>query len=157
MSLDELLQPRRQRILLVDDEEDIRESLRDILEASIPDVEVEAAADGEAGLALMDAQTFDLIVSDYKMPGLNGIDFLLEASRRAPAVPKVLMTAFPDLEIALQAINEAKITNFFTKPLEPAKIIATLKELLEHRAQETRRARAMARSLAMTKGASNQD
>jgi response regulator RpfG family c-di-GMP phosphodiesterase len=62
-------------------------------------------------------------------------------------VPRILMTAFPDLEIAIAAINEARIETFFTKPLDPDKIVAVVKKALEERRAKGQRDQAMARAL----------
>ena len=138
---------RRQTVLLVDDEEDIRESLRALFEACLEEVEVRTAESGPAALEVLAREPVDLIVTDYKMPGMTGLELLAQAAKVAPQVPRILVTAFPDLEIAIRAINEANIENFFTKPFEPDQVLNVVRALLyEQRAQELR-SRAFARSL----------
>lgn len=138
---------RRQTILLVDDEEDIRESLKALFETCLEGVQVEVAAGGQAALDLLDSRPIDVIITDYKMPGMNGLEFLARAQKKAPTVPRILVTAFPDLEIAIRAINEANIENFFTKPFEPDQVLNVVRTLLhELRIQEMRN-RSFARSL----------
>jgi YesN/AraC family two-component response regulator len=130
---------RRQVVLLVDDEPDIRDSLKMLLEASLTGIEVETAEGGAAALDILAHKPIDLIITDYKMPGMNGLEFLQRAAREAPKVPRILVTAFPDLEIAIKAINEAGIENFFTKPFEPEQVIGVVRDLLlEQRAQAMR-------------------
>lgn len=143
---------RVRRILLVDDEPDILESLRELIEVSLDDVEVVAVESGEAALEVLEAQVVDLIVSDYKMPGMNGLELLTEARQRAPLVPRIVMTAFPDLDIAIRAINEASIENFFTKPLDPDEILEVVKESLRAR-HDAQRAQALARAQDLGPGA----
>ncbi|HEX2021966.1 MAG TPA: response regulator [Candidatus Thermoplasmatota archaeon] len=138
---------KRQTILLVDDEEDIRESLQQLIEASLEGVDVVVAASGQEALDVVEGRSVDLIVSDYKMPGMNGLELLSRIGRTRPHIPRILVTAFPDLEIAIRAINEAGIENFFTKPFDPDQVLNVVRALLyEQRAQELRN-RSFARSI----------
>lgn len=138
---------REMSILLVDDEADILESLKDLFEGSLDHVRVLTADSGAAALELLSRDTVDLIVTDYKMPGMNGLEFLDQARQSAPGVPRILITAFPDLEVALRAINDAGIENFITKPFEPGQVVEVVRAVLfERRAQELR-SQAFARSL----------
>jgi len=138
---------RAQTILLVDDEEDIRESLKALFETCLEGVNVAVAASGQEGLDALDRGLIDLIITDYKMPGMNGLEFLGRAQKKAPTVPRILVTAFPDLEIAIRAINEANIENFFTKPFEPDQVLAVVKTLLHEQRVQEMRERSFARSL----------
>lgn len=145
--VEESLAVREQVVLVVDDETDILESLQALLQAHLKGVRILAARSGIEGLALLRREPVDLILSDYKMPRMNGIEFLVEARRSAPSVLRVLITAYPDLELALRSINEAKIENFVTKPLNPLEIVETCRKLLyERRARQLRDA-SFARSL----------
>lgn len=138
---------RAQTILLVDDEEDIRESLKALFETCLEGVEVRTAPSGQDALDQLDRELVDVIITDYKMPGMNGLEFLQRAQKKAPTIPRILVTAFPDLEIAIRAINEANIENFFTKPFEPDQVLNVVRQLLhEQRVQEMRN-RSFARSL----------
>lgn len=138
---------RRQTILLVDDEKDIRESLKALFETCLDGVDVRTAAGGSEALDVLGREQIDAIISDYKMPGMNGVEFLQRAARQSPSTPRILVTAFPDLEIAIRAINEAGIENFFTKPFEPEQVLRVVRELLHERRVQQMRERAFARSL----------
>jgi DNA-binding NtrC family response regulator len=122
--------PKAQTILLVDDEADILESLKGFIEASLPHVRVRTVLSGKEGLQALRDERIDLILTDYKMPGMNGLEFLAKAKDAAPGVPRVLITAFPDVEIAIKAINEANIENFFTKPFEPDSVVEAIRAIL---------------------------
>lgn len=135
------------RILLVDDEADILESLQELLQAAIPGLDVDVAPSGEDALAMLQKGAYDVLVSDFKMPGMNGMDLLREARKVAPGTPRVLMTAFPDLQIAIEAINDARIENFFTKPLDPEEVVDVLEAMLQHRKANLNRDRAFARAM----------
>lgn len=117
-------------VLLVDDEPDIRASLKALLEASLDNVLVATAESGDVALVRLRDGDVDLIISDHKMPGMSGLELLARAQRIAPDVPRILVTAFPDLEIAIRAINEAGIENFFTKPFDPEQVVGAVRELL---------------------------
>lgn len=139
------LQPRR--ILVVDDEEDIRVALRDLLESSLDRVEVTIAQDGAEGLRVLKGLRPDLIVSDFKMPGMNGLEFLQAARAYAPETPKILITAFPDLDLAVRAINDAHIENFLQKPLDPETVLEKVNRILLMQAARHEKERALARGL----------
>lgn len=127
---------RPRTILVVDDEEDARQSLRDTLERGLRGVRVLTAASAAEGLAVLRSEPVDLVVSDYRMPGTNGLDFLLEVSKARPRLPRVMITAYPDLDLAVRAINDAGIDCFLTKPLEPEDVLEVAALALRERFSE---------------------
>lgn len=129
----------RPRILVVDDEPDILLALKGFLEGAL-DLEVVTADSGKAGLEHFPKGGIDLVISDYRMPVMNGIDFLREVQQREPEVPRVLLTAFPDMELAIRALNQAHIVQFLTKPVNPDKLHDVVKATLEQ-TRRTRQAR----------------
>ncbi len=134
---------RPSTILLVDDEPDILESLSDLLSAGLENVKVLAAPSGDAALAMMKKDNVDIIVSDFKMPGMNGLQFLEKAREIAPQVPRIMMTAYPDLDLALSAINEARIT----KPFDPERMLGVVGDVLRNRRSKAQRDQALSRAL----------
>ncbi|MBI4394155.1 MAG: response regulator [Euryarchaeota archaeon] len=144
---DDMTALRPHGVLIVDDEVDILESLSDLFSASLDNAEIYTAESGARGLEILRAHAIDLIVADYKMPGMNGLEFLGKAKELAPGVPRVLVTAFPDLDIAIKAINDAGIENFFTKPIDPNQIMEVVRAILAERRTRELRDRSFARSL----------
>lgn len=124
------LRPQVGAILVVDDEPDIVDSLKDVLEAHLGQVKVLTAASGKAGLALLKKEPVDLIISDYRMPGMDGLEFLTKCREAAPNVPRILITAYPELDAAVRAINEAQIQNFLTKPIMPEALMQAVNAAL---------------------------
>ncbi|HEX7372823.1 MAG TPA: response regulator, partial [Thermodesulfobacteriota bacterium] len=100
-------------ILVVDDEASMRESLRDWLKDL--GYEVEIAADGEAALKLISEKDYGLLVLDLKLPGKNGIEVLKEARQRRPGLRGIIITAFPSVDTAVEAMREGAI-DYLSKP-----------------------------------------
>ena len=136
----------KQIVLVVDDEPDILQSLQTLLELALPSVEVLTAESGPKALEKLQQHPVDLIISDFKMPGMTGLEFLDKAKAAAPGTPRILMTAFPDLDVAMRAINEAEIQNFITKPLDPEHVTEIIKKALGDRRSKVLRDRSFARS-----------
>jgi DNA-binding NtrC family response regulator len=124
------LRPQVGAILVVDDEPDIVESLKDVLEAHLGQVKVLTAPSGKAGLALLKKEAVDLIISDYRMPGMDGLEFLTKCRETSPNTPRILITAYPELDAAVRAINEAQIQNFLTKPIMPEALMQAVNAAL---------------------------
>jgi signal transduction histidine kinase len=103
---------RMPRILVVDDEIGPRESLRLILS---PACEVLVAKDGEEALAQFDEHNPDMVISDIRMPRLNGIDLMKRIKERSPDTPFVLLTGFGTLRSAQEAVR-ADAFDYISKP-----------------------------------------
>ena len=101
------------RVLIVDDEAHIRLTLREAL-ASM-NVQVEAAANGQDALSMLDERPFDLVLLDLRMPGLSGMEVLREVTRRSPYTSVIIITAHGDVETAVEAML-AGAANFIEKP-----------------------------------------
>ena len=124
------IRPNVGAILVVDDEPDILLSLKDVLEAHLTNVTVHTAASGLAALPILDREKVDLVIADYRMPGMDGLEFLTRCRQKAPDVPRILITAYPELDAAVRAINEAQIQNFLTKPILPDALMQAVKAAL---------------------------
>lgn len=117
-------------MLAVDDEPDILQAIAAYLEATVPGLKVVTAASGAAALEQLEQDVPDIVLSDYKMPGMSGLDLLAQVAKRHPRVPLLLMTAYADAGLAMRALHEARVRQFFTKPVDPQRLLAVVKELL---------------------------
>lgn len=119
-----------QTILLVEDDSGLRELLQEELEAE--GYQVTACGDAEQGLALLNSQTPDLLISDLRLPGADGLSLLpnLTHTDSAPAV--LIITAFGSVQQAVKAL-QAGADDFLTKPLEMDHFLLTVSRLLENR------------------------
>jgi two-component system response regulator AtoC len=117
------------RILLVEDDETFRGVLQTILEDD--GHEVQAAGDGIVGLRLLRGESFDLVISDLKMPGLSGLELFRE-TRNDPSPPRfIFVTAFGRVEEAVAAMKEGAV-DFLTKPLaDPGTLLALVHRAIE--------------------------
>lgn len=141
-------EPIRQVVLVVDDEPDILESLKQLIEDALS-VEVRTASSGPRALEILHSEHIDLIVTDYRMPDMTGIELLRAARKVTPRTPRILMTAYPDLDLALAAINDEGIENFVVKPFDPDTVIENVFAVLFGRRSEELRARSFARAMDM--------
>src|SRR5262245_20180328 len=111
------------RILVVDDEHKLRMTIAANLE--LEGFEVVEAEHGEAALALVKTQHFDLVLSDVRMPGMNGVDLFRRVHELNPTLPVILMTAFALEGIVQEALREGAFT-LLPKPFEIEHLVAAL-------------------------------
>jgi DNA-binding NtrC family response regulator len=130
----------RGRILIVDDEANARSALSEILHDE--GFATETAADGFKALGKLEEFHPDVILTDLKMPGLDGIDFMEKAKAAAPGVVIVVMTAFGSISSAVAAVKKGA-ENYLTKPLEYEQLSAVIERAMEKARllQETRQLR----------------
>ncbi len=117
------------RVLIVEDSQSLREVLKTVLEREGYEVEARPAA--EDALSSVSDQHFSLILSDFKLPGMNGIEFMREARGKSPTVPFVVMTAFGSIDIAVEAMKHGA-NDFLSKPFEPDQLCSVVKDMVEH-------------------------
>lgn len=110
-------------ILIVDDEEDVRETLAQYLVDTMPRVRVRQAASGDQALPILERETVHLLITDFRMPGMTGLDLLEIARFHWPKLPTLMMTAYPDIDLATEAVNEQRVSYFMVKPLDPDKVM----------------------------------
>lgn len=118
------------RILIVDDEAPIRALLGEHLQQV--GYEVTLAASGAAALESLGHSDFDLVLTDVRMPGMNGLELLGQIIRTRPAVGVLMLTACEDLTLAVNAMRIGAL-DYILKPFRLAEITASVKEALERR------------------------
>ncbi|UCC81608.1 MAG: sigma-54-dependent Fis family transcriptional regulator [Gemmatimonadota bacterium] len=127
------------RILVVDDDPTIRSSFTEVL--ADEETEVRTAASAEDALAAVDAQRPDLVLSDVRMPGLDGIELLRLLKERAPRTDVIIMTAYDDMPTAVAAMREGAF-DFLPKPLDLDDLQRVLDGVFEDRRVRERHRRA---------------
>jgi DNA-binding response OmpR family regulator len=123
-------------ILIVDDEDRLRLSLSLILQKE--NYRVETAANAEEALVCLQSHSYDLMFLDLNLPGISGIDLLVEVHRRVPHMPVLILTAHAVLESAIQAVRLGA-RDYLIKPVEPMLILARVAEILAEREQPARK------------------
>lgn len=119
-------------IVIVDDEEMVLTSLRSFLSLET-DYEVLTFNAPEAALGKLKDHAVDLVISDYLMPGMNGIAFLLELKKVHPFATRVLLTGYADKENAIKAINEVGLYQYIEKPWRNEDLKLIIQNGLERR------------------------
>jgi CheY-like chemotaxis protein len=118
------------RVLCVDDEPYVLEGLRLHLRRGF---ELVTASGGAEALRIIErSPSFSVILSDMRMPGMDGATFLSYARRIAPDTVRVLLTGHADVDSALAAVNQGEIYRFLTKPCPPEVVRSTLQQAAEH-------------------------
>jgi len=128
------------RILLVDDEPNILNELRRLLSRLKPDdlkgeyFVIDTYASPEEALARADEVRIDLAISDYRMPGMNGVEFLKALIGKQPDIARLVLSGYADLDGVIAAINEAKVFRFISKPWNDAELLSAVAQALNARA-----------------------
>lgn len=121
-------------VLLVDDEESILNSLRRLLRSQ--PYEVVLASGGAQALEIMATRPIDLVMSDARMPGMDGATLLAEVHRLYPTTSRILLTGYADLTTIIKAINDGQIHRYISKPWNDEELQLVLQQTLEHQRLE---------------------
>jgi DNA-binding NtrC family response regulator len=127
-----LLRSITMHLLIVDDDETVRASLRDALATDT--VQVSEAAGVVEALERIAAVPVDLVLTDVRMPGLNGLELLRHVRSSAPGVDVVVMTAYEDRGVLASAVQDGARA-FLSKPLDLGDLRSVIERLLTERAE----------------------
>lgn len=120
-------------VLLVDDEPSVLAALQRTLRQHFgPQLEVEALSDPIAALARARDKRFDLVISDLRMPEVDGIAFLTLMAAVQPDAVRMVLTGSADFATAQQAINEAGAFRYLCKPWQPQELVQHVQAALQH-------------------------
>jgi response regulator RpfG family c-di-GMP phosphodiesterase len=119
-------------IVIVDDEDMVLTSLRSFLHLET-DYNVETYTSPKEALDNLDSKPLDLVISDYLMPEMNGIDFLLQVKNVHPFSTRILLTGYADKENAIKAINEVGLYQYIEKPWDNEELKLVIQNGLERR------------------------
>lgn len=112
----------RPKILVADDEPSIRDLLAKTL--ALAEYDVEAVPDGRSAVGRLRTGSYDLLITDLKMPGMDGLALIREVRRLTPTLPVIIITAYSTEATAIEAINLG-VHGYLTKPFRIAKILST--------------------------------
>lgn len=118
-------------ILIVDDEVNIANALKRIFRNR--GYRIHTALNGAEGLVCLEAnkESISLIISDQRMPGMSGSEFLEQAKRIRPEIIRILLTGYSDVAAIIDAVNRGEIHRFFTKPWNDEQLLAQVDQALE--------------------------
>lgn len=122
-------------LLFVDDEPGILSALRRLFRPH--GYRILIAEGGEQGLALLAENTVDLVVSDMRMPVMDGAAFLKQVRARWPGITRILLTGYADITSTVSAINDGEIYRYIAKPWDDNEIVSIVREAIERRRLES--------------------
>jgi two-component system response regulator AtoC len=129
-----------ERILIIEDDEALRESLQLTLAAE--SYEAVTASGGAEALGLVETSTFDVVLCDLRMPGLDGLELLPQLARRMPGATLILMSAFGTADLAIEAMRRGAY-DYLAKPFTPSELLLVIRKARER--ERLRRANHMLR------------
>jgi excisionase family DNA binding protein len=117
----------RPRVLVVDDEATIRDLLAKTL--ALAEYDVDIAPDGRTALERLRIIPYDLLITDLKMPGVDGLTVIREARRLKPDIPVIIVTGFSTEASAIEAVNLG-VSGYLTKPFRVPRVLAAAAKAL---------------------------
>ena len=127
----------RPKILFVDDETPVLKAMTRFGRSCGWDLT--PVESGVEGLAALESSDFDVVISDMRMPNMNGAEFLSEVKERAPTTVRVLLTGYSDITSLESAINDAKIFSYLSKPWDESMLCEVVDSALRFRSKELER------------------
>lgn len=119
-----------ERVLVVEDADTLRDVLRSVLEHE--GYTVDSCSSAEEAVERISTSTFSLVLSDFKLPGMNGIDLLKNTRESSPNVPFLMMTAYGSIDVAVEAMKFGA-NDFVCKPFEPEQLCSMIRDVIAHK------------------------
>ena len=129
-------------LLLVDDEPSILSALRRLLRPA--GYKIHTAESGMAGLEILEREAIDLVISDMRMPEMDGAKFLEQVRNRWPETIRILLTGYADVTSTIAAINRGEIYRYISKPWDDNDLALIVREALERRRLQSENTRLLA-------------
>lgn len=126
-------------VLIVDDEVEILNLMETLL--TMNGFEIVRAESGKAALELAKEISLAAVVSDYRMPGINGVELITHLNKRHPDTPMIIATGYADVDIAIDAINKGGVYKLIKKPWDPFELLQEVKAAVNFRNSEKSRKR----------------
>jgi len=120
---------REASLLVVDDDEHVRRALKRVLKRA--PCQLLEAPDADTALGLLAVEPVHVVVSDYRMPGMSGVEFLRLVKERWPRVQRVLLTGQADTAAIEEAVNQSEIFRFIWKPWDDAHLLLTVQSAID--------------------------
>ncbi len=118
-------------ILLVDDDRNLIEGIKRVLRSE--NFEIYSATSANQAFAMFKERQFDVVVSDEKMPGMRGVEFLTQIKNSYPNTVRMMLSGNPEIGSVVRALNQAQVFRFFLKPCNAQEIVAAINEGLVQR------------------------
>ncbi|HRA62427.1 MAG TPA: EAL domain-containing protein, partial [Burkholderiaceae bacterium] len=125
------VQAKHRTVLLVDDEPNVLAALKRLLRAD--GYRILSASSGQEGLDILASQKVDIIVSDQRMPGMTGVQFLRQAKALHPQTIRIVLSGHTELQSVTDAINEGAVYRFLTKPWDDAQLREFIEQAFQHK------------------------
>ena len=126
---------KKEKVLVIDDEADMLSTCKKFLTRA--GYEVSVAGQGAEALGMLDAEVHDLVITDLKMPGMDGMEVLREVKGRHPETVVMMFTGYGTIQDAVLAMKEGAF-DFITKPFSPRELVARTRAVLRRAGGETR-------------------
>jgi len=119
------------RILLVDDEENILHALKRVLRREGYEILTATSSTEALGLLAANRGTIGVVISDFKMPGMNGVEFLSRVKAEHPDTIRIILSGYADADVVRAATNEGQVYRFVTKPWEDEELKTVIRSSIQ--------------------------
>ncbi|MFC1815256.1 response regulator [Thermodesulfobacteriota bacterium] len=118
-------------VLIVDDQQTMLDLLKEVFTREA--YHVLRATSAKEALSILEQKQADVIISDEKMPGMSGTEFLAIVKKKYPDIIRIILTGHANLDSAIRAINEGEVYRFFTKPCNMTDLTVTIRQALQQK------------------------